>query len=191
MSLIVVDVESDGAIPHKYSMVCFGAVVVEPSLSKTFYGQTKPISDEWQPEALAISGITRQEHLSFDEPREVMLKFKDWIAANSNGKAVFISDNLAFDWQWINYYFHYFTGSNPFGFSGRRIGDIYSGLVKDYFAASKWKDLRRTKHTHNPVDDAKGNAEALLKIREIDFQFPLGQTHLNFHQEHYLQSRVK
>ena len=30
MSLIVVDIESDGPIPHQYSMVCFGAVVVEP-----------------------------------------------------------------------------------------------------------------------------------------------------------------
>jgi hypothetical protein len=30
MSLIIVDTEADGAIPHKYSMVCFGAVVVEP-----------------------------------------------------------------------------------------------------------------------------------------------------------------
>ncbi len=28
MSYIVVDVESDGAIPFKYSMVCFGAVIV-------------------------------------------------------------------------------------------------------------------------------------------------------------------
>ena len=37
MSLIVVDVESDGPIPNRYSMVCFGAVVVEPTLSKTFY----------------------------------------------------------------------------------------------------------------------------------------------------------
>ena len=45
MSYIVVDVEADGAIPHKYSMVCFGAVIVEPTLTKTFYGKTKPISD--------------------------------------------------------------------------------------------------------------------------------------------------
>ena len=47
MSYIVVDVESDGEYPESYtgySMVCFGAVVVEPTLSKTFYGQTKPIS---------------------------------------------------------------------------------------------------------------------------------------------------
>jgi hypothetical protein len=47
MSLIVVDVEADGPIPCKYSLVCFGAVIVEPSLSRTFYGKTKPVSDEW------------------------------------------------------------------------------------------------------------------------------------------------
>ena len=65
MSYIVVDVEADGEIPHKYSMVCFGAVVVEPSLSKTFYGETKPVSDNWIPKALAVSGFTRQQHLAF------------------------------------------------------------------------------------------------------------------------------
>lgn len=172
MSLIVVDVEADGAIPYKYSMVCFGAVVVEPSLSKTFYGKTRPISDEWNEQALAISGFSREEHLTFDEPKDVMLAFDEWIKANSNGQAVFISDNPAFDWQWINYYFHFFLGKNPFGFSARRIGDLYAGLEKDYFAASKWKKFRKTEHTHNPVDDALGNAEALLQIREMGLKFP-------------------
>jgi hypothetical protein len=36
MSYVVVDVESDGPIPNKYSMVCFGAVILESSLTKTF-----------------------------------------------------------------------------------------------------------------------------------------------------------
>jgi hypothetical protein len=172
MSLVVVDIESDGPIPHKYSMVCFGAVVVEPSLSKTFYGQTRPISDEFMLEALGISGFSREEHLTFDEPSEVMKNFRDWLNKNVKDRPIFISDNLAFDWQWINYYFHYFVGSNPFGFSGRRIGDLYSGMEKDFFAASKWKKFRKTSHTHNPVDDALGNAEALLKIRELGLKFP-------------------
>jgi DNA polymerase III epsilon subunit-like protein len=172
MSLIVVDVEADGPIPHKFSMVCFGAVVVEPSLAKTFYGRTRPVSAEFVPEALAVSGFSRDEHSSFDDPQEVMSLFRDWVNENSNGKAVFISDNLAFDWQWINYYFHYFAGENPFGYSGRRIGDLYSGLEKDFFAASKWKKFRRTIHSHNPVDDAKGNAEALLQIRRMGLRFP-------------------
>ena len=54
----MVDIEADGPIPGDYSMICFGAVVVEPSLSRTFYRQLRPISDCWIPEALAVSGFT-------------------------------------------------------------------------------------------------------------------------------------
>lgn len=172
MSYIVVDVESDGAIPHKFSMVCFGAVIVEPTLSKTFYGKTKPISNEWNPEALAVSGFSREQHLEFDSPRAVMLQFESWILANSIGKPIFITDNPAYDWSFINYYFHYYLGRNPFGFSARRIGDLYCGMVKD--STARWKWLRKTKHDHHPVNDAKGNAEALLEIKKmglkIDFK---------------------
>lgn len=164
MSLISVDVESDGPIPNKYSMVCFGAVVVEPSLSKTFYGKTKPVSNLWIPEALAISGITREQHLQFDEPESVMNEFNNWIQNNTIGRPIFISDNPAYDWQFINYYFHYYLGKNPFGFSARRIGDLYCGLVKDGYA--KWKHLRKTNHDHNPVNDAKGNAEVILLMNK-------------------------
>jgi DNA polymerase III epsilon subunit-like protein len=165
MSYIVVDVEADGEIPHDYSMVCFGAVVVEPSLSKTFYGKTKPISKNWKPDALAISGFSREEHETFDDPALVMEEFARWIVANTQGSPIFISDNLAFDWSFINWYMHHFLGRNPFGWSGRRIGDLYCGMVKD--SRAKWKFLRSTKHSHHPVDDAKGNAEALLKIKEM------------------------
>lgn len=171
MSYIVVDVEADGEIPNKYSMVCFGAVVVEPTLSKTFYGKTKPTSDIWVPEALAVSGFSREDHLTFDDPKEVMEQFYLWIKANSVGHPIFISDNPAFDWQWINYYFHTYLGKNPFGFSARRIGDLYCGLVKD--TRAPWKHLRKTVHDHNPVNDAKGNAEALIKMKEMGLSIKL------------------
>jgi 3' exoribonuclease, RNase T-like len=164
MSYIVVDVEADGEIPYRNSMVCFGAVIVEPTLSKTFYGKTKPISTIWKPDALAVSGFSREEHEQFDDPALVMQAFDEWIKTNSKGHPIFISDNPCFDWQWINYYFHTYLGKNPFGFSGRRIGDMYAGLVKDTYA--KWKHLRQTTHTHHPVDDAKGNAEVLLHMRD-------------------------
>src|SRR5688572_2647845 len=58
----------------------------------------------------------------------------------------------------------HFLGDNPFGFSSQNLGSLYKGLVKDTFKT--FKHLRRTKHTHHPVDDAKGNAEALLAMRE-------------------------
>lgn len=164
MSWFCVDVESDGPIPNKYSMVCFGAVHV-PSVSEIFYGQTKPISELWIPEALAVSGFTREEHLQFHDPETIMRQFADWIEAiNFGNRPTFVSDNLAYDWQFINYYFHYYLGKNPFGYSGRRIGDIYSGIMKDINRANEWEKFRRTKHSHNPADDAMGNAEALRYI---------------------------
>ena len=170
MSLIVVDVESDGPIPMRNSMVCFGAVVVEPTLSKTFYGQTRPISPNWNEAALAISGFSREEHKKFDKPEEVMFKFKLWLTANSIGRPIFISDNPAYDWQWINFYFHFYLDENPFGYSARRIGDLYCGMKMDMFAP--WRHLRDTKSTHNPVDDAMGNAEVLLKLKEMGLKLP-------------------
>ena len=164
MSYIMVDVESDGPIPHKYSMVSFGAIVVEPSLSRTFYGKTKPISDSWVPEALAVSGISREQHLTFDDPKDVMEKFAKWVLMESDGHPRFVSDNNGYDWQFVNFYFHWFLGQNPFGHSSTNLGSLYKGLIKDDF--QNFKHLRRTKHTHNPVDDAKGNAEALLHMKE-------------------------
>lgn len=163
MSYIVVDIESDGQIPGDYSMICFGAVIVNEKLDKTFYGKLKPISEKFDPEALAISGFDRETTLEFDDPKTVMLNFEEWIKENSKGRPIFISDNNGFDWMFICWYFHHFLNRNPFGYSSRRIGDLYCGLVNDTFA--QWKHLRKTTHTHNPVDDAMGNAEVLLYMK--------------------------
>src|SRR5206468_8451026 len=128
MSFIIVDVEADGPMPAEYSMVCFGAVLFDEVSDKSFYGQTRPISDRFVPEALAVSGFSREQHLAFDEPKAVMESFGAWMAQQTKGRPIFVSDNVAFDWQFINHYFHSFLGRNPFGFSGRRIGDLYAGL---------------------------------------------------------------
>jgi hypothetical protein len=165
MSMFVVDVEADGPAPGLYSMVSLGAVLVEPGLGRTFRGRVRPVSERWLPDALAICGVTREEHLRYDEPGEVMARFEAWVLAESKGRPVFFSDNLAFDWQYVNWYFHRELGRNPFGWSGRRIGDLYCGMVKDAFAG--WKHLRKTAHDHDPVNDARGNAEALLALIDM------------------------
>ncbi len=161
----MVDIEADGPIPGDYSMVCFGAVLVRPGLEKTFYARIKPISDKWVPEALAVSGFSREETLAFDDPKEVMSRFDGWIVENAGRNRIFISDNNGFDWQFINWYFHHFLGRNPFGFSSQNLGSLYKGMVKDCFQS--FKHLRQTRHTHHPVDDARGNAEALLHMKEV------------------------
>jgi DNA polymerase III epsilon subunit-like protein len=164
MAYVMVDVESDGPIPGKYSMVCFGAVIVNPELKRTFYGKLKPISENWISEALKISGFSREDAMRFDDPKSVMMEFDEWIQKNVSGHRIFISDNNGFDWQFINWYFHHFLGKNPVGFSSMNLGSLYKGMQKDAFV--NFKHLRKTKHTHNPVDDAIGNAEALLHMKE-------------------------
>jgi DNA polymerase III alpha subunit (gram-positive type) len=163
MTYIMVDVETDGPIPADYSMICFAAIVVDERLDKTFYGQLKPISEQWIPQALEVGGFTRPETLEFDEPKAVMERFRNWIQSYSQAQPVFISDNNGFDWQFINYYFHHYLGNNPFGHSSTNLGSLYKGLVKD--TTKNFKHLRKTVHSHHPVDDVRGNAEALLYLK--------------------------
>ena len=77
MTYIMIDIESDGPIPAEYSMICFGAVIVDELLDKTFYGKLKPVSDQWIPDALKVSGFSREETLQFDDPQVVMEKFNE------------------------------------------------------------------------------------------------------------------
>ena len=160
----MVDVESDGPIPGDYSLVCIGAVLVEPSLSKTFYAQLRPISERWLPEALAVSGFTREQHLGFNDPKAELERFEAWVLGTTKGRARFISDNNGYDWMFVCWYLQHFLGRSVFGHSSANLGSLYKGLAKDDFV--NFKHLRRTLHTHDPVDDAKGNAEALLHMKE-------------------------
>ena len=109
--------------------------------------------------------------MRFDEPKQVMAEFRAWLKESSKGKPMFISDNNGFDWQFINWYFHHFLGENPFGFSSTNLGSLYKGMRKDVF--QNFKHLRKTAHTHHPVDDAKGNAEALVRMKELGLKILL------------------
>ena len=163
MAYIMVDIEADGPIPGDYYMISFGAVLVNDQLNKTFYGKLKPVSEKFIPEALAVSGHSREETMHFDDPQQVMTDFENWIDENCSDRPIFMSDNNGFDWMFIAWYFHHFMGRNPFGFSSQNLGSLYKGMEKD--TSKNFKHLRKTKHTHNPVDDAKGNAEALLTMK--------------------------
>lgn len=159
---VMVDVETDGPIPGDYSMVLVGAVIVEPGLGRSFLGRLKPISERWDPSALKIEGLTREETMLFPDPVTTMQDFADWIEANVVGRALFISDNNGFDFMFVSWYFWHFLGRNPFGHSSTNLGSLYKGMIKD--VTHNFKHLRITKHDHNPVNDAKGNAEAFLHM---------------------------
>lgn len=159
----MVDVEADGPIPGEYSMTELGAVLVEPSLQHTFYGQFKPISDLWIPEALSVSGRTREEVMKFPEARNTISSFYTWV--NSlDCTPMFIADNNGFDYMFTHWYLHYFLRMSPFGHSSANLNSLFKGLKKELRAS--FKNFRITKHDHNPLNDAKSNAEALLTIAD-------------------------
>lgn len=165
MCWVMVDTEADGPVPSDYSMVALGAVIVEPSLSRIFRGRLKPVSDKWIPRFLSISGFTREETLEFEEPDLVMSRFGAWINKEAGENSFFISDNNGFDWQFINWYFHHFTGTNPFGFSSTNLRSLNNGLRKNMYTTlhRRPKGHRRP---HDPLQDALRNASVLLKMKE-------------------------
>lgn len=150
---IFVDCEASGASPGVGILTEFGAVAY-PSKA-TFHG----VLAERTPQ----DGATMPKRLANE--KEIFEKFEQWLLKITNGeRPVFVSDNPAFDWQWMNDGFWRTLGHNPFGYSARRIGDFYAGLVGDFSDASSWKKLRRTPHDHNPIHDAMGNLEAFERL---------------------------
>lgn len=100
-----------------------------------------------------------------DDTLPTFQQFARFLEENCKSRPVFVSDNVAYDWKWIDYGFWLHLGRNPFGHSGRRISDYYAGLVGDWSNTQHWKHLRQTSHDHNPVNDALGNYEAWQRIQ--------------------------
>jgi hypothetical protein len=138
----------------------FGAI--EYKSRKTFHGVlwfSKPDAEN--------PAISRRDPAAIQktdaERVEVFAQFEHWLKGFGD-RCIFVSDNPAYDFQWINHGFWTTIGRNPFGHSGRRISDFYAGLCGDFYKTQQWKRLRVTTHDHNPVNDAMGNVEAFERL---------------------------
>jgi hypothetical protein len=155
-NLIFVDCEATGPCPGLGILTEFGTIDYQSRAS--FHGilaESQPSKDN-----PAISEATGK---MFD-PVEVFTNFENWLREVCQGRPIFVSDNPAFDFQWINYGFHHALGKKTFGHSARRISDFYAGLVGDFTATQGWKSLRITPHDHNPVNGAMGNVEVFERL---------------------------
>ncbi len=175
------DNENDGPSPRRHSLVWFGVVLVDETLSTYFEGKMCPVSNEYVPEALAVTGLTREETLSFPSPLLVMPQFVDWVSAHTKQgtRPMYWSDNNGFDMGSLSAYLHEYTSGDPFGHTSRTLNDRYRGLMAGRKAAgiidppkicSSFKHLITIPHDHNPVNDARGNAQALLGMRQYGLE---------------------
>lgn len=155
----VLDIEANGPIIGKHSMIQFSLVnVLDHSVN--FYGELRPLYAEYSDEALNSIGLSHDETLRYDNPQETMDRFNDWLDSLPSGRPICWSDNPAFDWGWLNWYMWTFLKGNRLGWSCRRIGDLDAGLTSD-LRSNRWRKYKKTPHTHCALDDATGNAEAL------------------------------
>jgi len=154
-NLVFVDTEARGKSPVNGTMTEFGAVKF--SSRDTFHGILFEGTPDPANPAVPIVGkrIASEESVARD--------FRTWLGP---GRHVFVSDNPAYDWQWISALFDVAGLDNPFGHSGRRISDFYAGIQGDWSKTQGWKKFRVTPHDHNPVRDALGNVEAFARILE-------------------------
>ena len=179
------DVETDGPIPGPYSMLSFALVYagsfdgkrfVRPiDYSDTFYREVRPISDEFEVEALQVNGLDRNRLIAEGAaPVDAMSDAARWVKdIAGHAKPVLVAYPLSFDWAWLYWYFIRFSrDGSPFGYS--RCFDLKTALsVKASIpiaasGRSRLADsLKSTReHTHHALDDAIEQAEIFSKVFE-------------------------
>ncbi len=171
---VSVDIEASGPIPGKYSMLSIGACITS-NPSKTFSCYLKPISNEFIPEAMEVTGLSLEKLVNEGlDPVDAMCRFKLWVDSlkmSENDNVVFVGFNASFDWGFINYYFHEFTGFNPFGIAALDIKSMYFGTGKHNWKSTRSSEIAKVvnpKNTgnHNALTDAIYQAELFELIRE-------------------------
>jgi hypothetical protein len=179
------DVETDGPIPGPFSILSFAIVYAgtfdgkrferPKSYDQTIYKELKPISNQFQEEALRVNGLDRRRlSLEGENPESAMTEACRWIIKNAGHcNPVLVAYPLSFDWSWLYWYFVRFSSDgSPFEHS--RCFDIKTALaVKAGIPISQAGRSRlhpsllsRRPHTHHALDDAVEQAEIFANIFE-------------------------
>jgi hypothetical protein len=179
------DVETDGPIPGPFSILSF-AIVYAGSFDgvhfqrpethgETLYKELRPISENFDPEALRINGLDRRRLvLEGEAPEKAMSEAFRWVQRFAGlAQPVLVAYPLSFDWTWLYWYFIRFSPEgSPFGYS--RCFDIKTALaVKGAIPISEAGRSRidpslrsRHPHTHHAIDDAIAQAEIFANVFE-------------------------
>lgn len=159
------DVEMDGPIPGKYSMLSLGAAAFshDKKLIDTFTVNfellpgaiTDPEIMQWwdtQPAAWHACRLDPQP------PEAAMREFARWIE-KLPGAPIFVAYPVGSDFLFVQWYFHTFIGSSPFGYRALDVRSYaMAALKKPYGDSGKsqmpksWLDSKP--HTHVALDDA-------------------------------------
>jgi ribonuclease T len=173
-TFISVDIEASGPIPGEFSMLSLGACIVGAT-EESFYVELKPITPNFQPEALKVAGFDLDDlAVRGVEPAHAMAHFAEWLTrVTPMGQVpVFVAYPLAFDWMFVAYYFHRFLGRNPFGISGVDVKSYNFGMLGVAWSAASISDPQSLfplalPLTHNAREDAIVQAEVFARMLAV------------------------
>jgi DNA polymerase III epsilon subunit-like protein len=168
---VSVDVETAGPIPGEFSLLSIGACLVDDP-ECTFYIELQPDRSKVLAEAMAIHGLSMEKLAQTGcPPAEAMRRFADWVEglARHGERVVFVALNAAFDWAFVNDYFHRYLGFNPFGHSALDIKAYFMGQTGVAWSETSMKHisshfLEEITLVHNALHDAQDQAEVFKKI---------------------------
>ena len=95
-------------------------------------------------------------------PAEALAQFGAWVIDHTpeGARPVFVGFNAAFDWMFINDYFHRFLIHNPFGHNALDIKAFYMGLTGGEWTETTMAQVaarygQSCNLTHNALEDAQ------------------------------------
>jgi DNA polymerase III epsilon subunit-like protein len=166
---ICVDVETAGPNPADYALLSIGAAVVgQPQL--TFYIELQPDREAVTDEALSIHGLQLSALAAGGTPPQAAMQlFAAWVREQARAP-IFVAFNAAFDWMFINDYFHRYAGNNPFGHRALDMKAVFMGLTSTPWEQTTYQNVSRhygqpEALAHNALQDAQQGAalfEAML-----------------------------
>jgi hypothetical protein len=181
---ISADIETDGPIPGPFSMLSFGLTVAgrfdgrtfvrEEAHARSLYVELKPISSEFQQDALDVNGLDRiRLEAEGRPPAEAMRAALDWVEdVARDHRAVLVAYPVAFDWAFLYWYFVRFADRSPFGHAScldiRTLYQARARTVHDLSGKRHMPEklLPARPHTHNALDDAREQAELFCNVFE-------------------------
>ncbi len=176
------DIEADGPMPGRHSMLSFGSVAVaedgtevgafEVNLEVLPGAESDPDTMAWwktQPEAWAA------HRRALVPAAEAMPRYAAWLEGLP-GTPVFVAYPVGYDFPYVQYYLHHFAGRSPFNFRCLDLKTLGFALLPGTLRGTSKKTMPKDwfdpelPHTHVAIDDAREHAALLRSMLAVRAQ---------------------
>jgi hypothetical protein len=170
------DVEADGPIPGRYSMLSFASAALDAAGTRL---GTFTVNLETLPDAISDPGTMAWWERNPEawqacrsdpvDPGTAMHEYRTWLRALP-GKPVFVGYPAAYDFMFVHWYLVRFTGDSPFSHSALDLKSFAMAVLDTDFRGTTKRTMPRdwfgpARHTHVALDDAIEQGELWLAMR--------------------------